>query len=382
MIQSMEEVPLGVKGEGWFGMLYSMQEPAPPSQLPGRPIHQDSSPRTLLGGFLMGFANLVPGISGGTMILAVGLYDRFVGVIANLSRFRILRADLRFLLVFGAGAALALASLSGLLVGLVSSHRWLMYSLFVGMTLGGVPQILSKVQPLRGAGLGFPLLGLGLMAWLVFGLTGVSVPETFLALVLVGAIAASSMILPGISGSYLLLLFGLYETVIGSLSREELMGNTGEALGILIPVALGAALGIALLSNVLKALLERAPRPMHGLLLGLMLGSVLGLYPFQQPVHPWLSQKPVRKAVAECLADPALDQAEVREQWGLVPEVPLQDLLADCEGLGAGELKTKAETLERFLPSISQILGALLVLASGFGITRLVSRAPSVPSRD
>jgi putative membrane protein len=379
MIEKFKEC---VKGLGWFGMLQPMQEPGPSPQPPGSPIHEDSSPRTLLGGFLMGFANLVPGISGGTMILAVGLYGRFVGVIANLSRLRILRADLRFLLVFGAGAALALASLSGLLVGLVSSHRWLMYSLFVGMTLGGVPQILSKVRPLRGPGLGFPLVGLGLMAWLVFGLTGVSVPETFFALVFVGAIAASSMILPGISGSYLLLLFGLYETVIGSLSRQELMGNTGEALGILIPVALGAALGIALLSNVLKALLDWAPRPMHGLLLGLMLGSVLGLYPFQQPVHPWLSQKPVRKAVAECLADPALDQAEVREQWGLAPEVPLQDLLADCEGLGAGELKTKAETLERFSPPVSQVLVALLVLASGLGITRFVSRAPSVPSRD
>ncbi|MEO2144648.1 MAG: DUF368 domain-containing protein [bacterium] len=347
---------------------------------PRDPSTRDLPLHTLLGGFLMGFANLVPGISGGTMILAIGLYDRFVGVIANLTRIRVDRRDLRFLLLFGGGALLAVASLSGLLVGLVSSHRWLMYSLFVGMTLGGVPQVLEGVRPLRGAGLGFPLLGLGLMGWVVFGLTGYQVPETFPSLVLVGAIAASSMILPGISGSYLLLVFGLYESVIGSLSRPELMDNTAEALGILVPVAIGAALGIALLSNALRALLARAPRPSHGVLLGLMLGSVMGLYPFQEPVHPWLARKPVRKAVAERLAQPDLELAAVREHWGLGDEVPLARLLSECQGLDGGQLKRKAEALERFSPGLGQLLLALLVGVAGFGITRLVSRAPKPSS--
>ena len=98
------------------------------------------------------------------------------------------------------------------------------------------------------------------------------------------------MILPGISGSYLLLLFGLYETVIGSLSRDELLGNTAASLAILAPVGVGAALGIGLLSNGLKRLLERSSRATHGALMGLLLGSVLGLWPFQEPVSRLLGR--------------------------------------------------------------------------------------------
>lgn len=362
-----------------------MEEPCPPLRQPGKGPAGDPPLLTLFGGFLMGFANLVPGISGGTMILAVGLYDRFVGAVARFTRLRPKKADLRFLALFGAGALLALASLSGLLVGLVASHRWVMYSLFMGMTLGGVPSILALVRPLGGNGILGILAGLGLMIWLVQGLTGLSLPATPLILVCVGAVAASSMILPGISGSYLLLIFGFYETIIGSLASKELLGNTSEALGILVPVGIGAVLGIALLSNILKAVLERAPRPSHGVLLGLMLGSVLGLYPFQQPIHPWLSQKPVRRAVAQVLevTEPdSIAQAitEAREQWGLVDEVPLIRLVEECAGLTAGPLKARGEKLERFSPSLGQALLAALVLALGYGLTRLVSRAPQQSS--
>ena len=196
-------------------------------------------------------------------------------------------------------------------------------------------------------------------------------------------------LVPGISGSYLLLIFGLYETVVGSLSSQELLGNTGEALGILIPVGLGAALGIALLSNVLKALLARASRPCHGVLLGLMLGSVIGLYPFQQPVHPWLAQQPVRKAVGQVLQaqatepdDSALAIQEAKEHWGLAEQVPLKRLVEECQGLTIGSLKTRAETLERFSPGARQVLLGLLLFVLGFGITRLASRGPQGSSAD
>jgi putative membrane protein len=325
----------------------------------------------------MGFANLVPGISGGTMILAVGLYDRFVGTIAAFTRLRPGREELRFVALFGLGAVLAVASLSGLLVDLVSTHRWLMYSLFVGMTLGGVPELWAQVRPLSAAVVLWVLAGVGVMVALAFGLESIQVPTTPLALVGVGAVAASSMILPGVSGSYLLLLFGLYETVIGSLSRDELLGNTAASLAILAPVGVGAALGIGLLSNGLKRLLERSPRATHGALMGLLLGSVLGLWPFQEPVHPDLARRPVRKAVERALMEPEADLAALGAELELVEAASLEALVEAHRGASRADLKQRAEQLRRFEPTGAQIGTVLGVLVLGFAITRAVGRQPA-----
>jgi putative membrane protein len=310
----------------------------------------------------MGFANLVPGISGGTMILAVGLYDRFVGTIAAFTRLRPGREELRFVALFGLGAVLAVASLSGLLVDLVSTHRWLMYSLFVGMTLGGVPELWAQVRPLSAAVVLWVLAGVGVMVALAFGLESIQVPTTPLALV---------------SGSYLLLLFGLYETVIGSLSRDELLGNTAASLAILAPVGVGAALGIGLLSNGLKRLLERSPRATHGALMGLLLGSVLGLWPFQEPVHPDLARRPVRKAVERALMEPEADLAALGADLELVEAVSLEALVEAHRGASRADLKQRAEQLRRFEPTGAQIGTVLGVLVLGFAITRAVGRQPA-----
>ena len=325
----------------------------------------------------MGFANLVPGISGGTMILAVGLYDRFVGTIAAFTRLRPKKEHLRFVALFGAGAVLAVAGLSGLLVDLVSTHRWLMYSLFVGMTLGGVPELVARARPLTVGVLAWSVIGFAGMAALAFGLDAVQVPTTPLALIAVGAVAASSMILPGVSGSYLLLLFGLYETVIGSLSRTELLENTGASLAIIAPVGVGAVLGVGLLSNVLKRLLERAPQGTHAALLGLLLGSVLGLWPFQEPVHPDPARRPVRKAVAQDLTDPEADLEAMGAELDLVEATSFAALVEDHRGATRGELKARAESLRRFDPSGAQIGTVLLVLAAGFLVTRAAGRRPA-----
>ena len=91
-----------------------------------------------------------------------------------------------------------------------------------------------------------------------------------------GCVAICAMILPGISGSYILLIFGLYDVVVGSLRPRDLLEDVGGSLGILVPIALGVALGIGGLSNVLKVLLARFERPAHAALLGLLLGLVHG----------------------------------------------------------------------------------------------------------
>ncbi len=319
--------------------------------------------RSLLGGFLMGLANLVPGVSGGTMILALGLYDRFIGAVAEVTSLRWSRTTFVFLGLVGAGLATAILTMSGPAVWLVSEHRWIAYSLFVGLTLGGVPELFKLCGGLGPRVLAGLAVGVGAMLWLA-GSGGRSVDPVWTNLLWVGALAASSMILPGISGSLLLLIFGLYETVIGSISL--LKESPSEALEVLLPVGVGAVLGIAALSNVLKAALERAPRVSHGLLLGLLFGSVIGLWPFQESLHPDLSGRSNRKAVQMLVVDGA-DPADVRAEHGVEwSDADLARVRGAYAGSSAADLKRLSNELARFTPDARQVAMALgLVLIGG-----------------
>lgn len=321
----------------------------------------------------MGLANLVPGVSGGTMILAMGLYDRFISALADVTRLRLRGDSILFLSLVAVGALGALVGLSGIAVGLVTDHRWVMYSLFIGMTLGGTPELWKACKPLGPAPLVAFASAFALMAALAWGLQGAQIPETTLTFVFMGVLGASSMILPGISGSYMLLIFGMYDVVIGSLSSSALRESPVESAKVLIPVGVGAALGIALLSNLLKHLLAKHSVLSHAVLFGLLVGSVLGLWPFQTPKNPELAQKPFRKGVAMLLAGEEL--AAVNEKYGLeIDMARATELRSTYAGLGAGDLKQRGDELVRFDPSGKEIGISLGLLLAGFGLTRLLGR--------
>ena len=95
--------------------------------------------RSAIGGGLMGLANLVPGISGGTMLLAAGVYPAFIGAIAEVTTLRFRPRSLLLLASVATAAGLTILLLAGSVKSLVQDHRWIMYSLFIGLTLGGVP---------------------------------------------------------------------------------------------------------------------------------------------------------------------------------------------------------------------------------------------------
>lgn len=321
----------------------------------------------------MGLANLVPGVSGGTMILAMGLYERFIDALADVTRLRFNRKSIRFLILIGLGAGAAIVGLSGPAVGLVSEYRWLMYSLFIGMTLGGTPELLKACKPFNlSAIIGF-VAAFSFMAALAWGLSEAQIPENSLVFAGMGALAASSMILPGISGSYMLLIFGMYGTVIGSASVSALLDNPVECLKVLAPVGVGAVLGIALLSNLLKYLLSKHSVPSHAVLLGLLVGSVLGLWPFRTPVNPEMAQKPFRKSVDMLLKGSEL--SSVNEKYGLeISEGQASELRATYSGKGSGDLKRIGDELKPFDPNGGEIGISISLLVIGFGLTRLLGR--------
>jgi len=239
--------------------------------------------RGATGGILMGLANLVPGISGGTMLVAAGVYRRFIEAVAEVTTFRFRSRPVMLLATVAVAALSAIVLLAGPVKLLVTEHRWVMYSLFIGLTLGGVPLVWRLA---KGGSLAF---GIGTCAGIVvMAVTVFTRPEGHFAtewwgLALGGAAAAAAMILPGISGAYLLLVLGQYETILGAIDQVK-HGSFAEPLGTLAPVAAGVLAGIVGVSNLLRWLLARFEQSTLGVLMGLLVGSVLGIYPFQEAV--------------------------------------------------------------------------------------------------
>ena len=247
--------------------------------------------RCLIGGLLMGLANLVPGISGGTMLLAAGVYPFFVNGVAEVTTLKFRPRTLLTLGAIAGAAAMAILLFAGVVKGLVVDHRWVMYSLFIGLTLGGVPVVWKLLRPMNKkamTGCAAGLLVMALMAMAQPAAAGAGDGHAYGILFLAGAAGASAMILPGVSGGYLLLILGQYITILSAIddaktgAQARNWAQVAEAMHVFIPVGLGVLLGVVGVSNLMKLLLARYRKPTLGVLLGLLLGAVLGLWPFQQ----------------------------------------------------------------------------------------------------
>jgi putative membrane protein len=241
-----------------------------------------------VAGILMGLANLVPGISGGTMLVAAGVYRGFIQAVAEVTTFRFRTRSLFLLGAIVGGAGLVVLLLAGPVSYLVGSYRWVMYSLFIGLTLGGVPLVWRMARPATPSLYVGCAVGFGLMAWMAFAGPQAGGQDSSLLLFTAGVAGASAMILPGVSGAYLLLLLGQYEVILDAISQLKAGLTSGGSfpvgvLAVLFPVGLGVLVGVIGVSNLLRWMLRRFEKPTLGVLLGLLLGSVLGIWPFQDP---------------------------------------------------------------------------------------------------
>jgi putative membrane protein len=301
----------------------------------------------------MGLANLVPGISGGTMLLSAGVYPAFIDGIAEISslRFR-LRTLLSLGLIIGS-AALAIGLFAGVVKNLVVDHRWAMYSIFIGLTLGGVPLIWRLLKPATkaawvGCAAGFAVMAL--MATIQPGASDPGAGSSYAVLFFAGLAGASAMILPGISGGYLLLILGQYLTILGAIDQAKtaLLADGGPqwdlvitAFGIFIPVGLGVVAGVVGVSNLIRLLLRRFEKATLGVLLGLLLGAVLGLWPFQQGVPP---------KAGDVLKGRVLTAEE------------------------AAQIESDDYPLERYSAPGWQVGASLALIVAGFGVTQGIAR--------
>ena len=241
-----------------------------------------------LRGVLMGAADLVPGVSGGTIALITGIYDRFIAAIASVGVGALsmvlsgkikdawTHVDGNFLVAVGAGILSSIVALASLLNWLILNYPLPLWSLFCGLILASAIHLFytSRVD-WTGRDYALWLTGVG-VATVIGLMQATQLPVGPASVFFAGAVAISAMLLPGISGSFLLLILGMYQPVISALVNVDLV-----TVGLF---ALGSLCGLLVYSRVLKALLARTQRATMAILYGFLLGSVIMLWPWQQPV--------------------------------------------------------------------------------------------------
>ena len=235
-----------------------------------------------LCGLIFGTANVIPGVSGGTMLVVFGIFDRLTDAISGVKR---IFKNFPFLLTFGLGAGAGILVSAKVISQMFVSFGVQTNMFFIGLILGGIPLIYrlgtaeKKPKPLCilpfVIAMAFVIALAVLEKLNIFSLTAETVEgfDLVFSLKMVGsaALAAVTMIIPGISGSFVMMLLGVYETIIGALSTFNFY--------VIIPFAIGAVVGIVLGAKLISMLIAKNRLMVYSALMGLVIGSVYAILP-------------------------------------------------------------------------------------------------------
>ena len=232
---------------------------------------------SFLKGMIIGGTMLVPGVSGGSMAMILGIYSRLVSSVSSFTKDK--KGNFLFLVIFSLGGGTGMLLFARPLLSLIERYPMPMLYFFLGAVAGGVPLIFREAKIKFFSWRIFLYAGLGLILVMAFSL----LPEgglqsemnagilSFCLLLLAGFLAATALVLPGISVSYVLLLLGLYDETMRAISQLY--------LPFLVPLGLGLILGIVLTTRILERAMERHPQFTYLLILGFVLGSMCQVFP-------------------------------------------------------------------------------------------------------
>lgn len=252
-------------------------------------------------GLLMGGADIIPGVSGGTVALILGIYERLVGAISRFDaaffkmigrcelRVAASYVDLRFLFALGFGILIGVAGLARLMHYLLAHQRSYTLAAFFGLIFASGLLVAKMARPSSHSQRS-TYLTLGAVAavfafWLV-GWDRLTPRPGHAYLGVCGMIAICAMILPGISGAYILLLLGKYDDVTGMIRRVTALEATASDFTALAVFAAGCAVGLLAFSKFLRWLLATHHDPTMAVLCGFMFGSLRRIWPFQIDTTP------------------------------------------------------------------------------------------------
>lgn len=216
----------------------------------------------ILSGVCIGIANVIPGVSGGTAALVLGIYKELLDAIK--------RINIKFLLPVGVGVVVAILTFSRIITFFLDNFADEIYSFFLGLVVASVK---IPYDQMKKRGISEILFAAGgfVFAWYVVGMEEFSFSTTPLFVFMSGFVSISAMILPGISGAYVLMVLGHYKTMLEALKSVN--------LSIIIPFILGCGTGIMVFSWFLSYLLWKYNSLTMAVLVGLMLGSLKAIFP-------------------------------------------------------------------------------------------------------
>lgn len=352
------------------------------------------TPFILSKGFLMGSADIVPGVSGGTMALITGIYDRLIyaiksvdrNFIRKISRLKIFEAikvvHWKFLMLLFLGMVCAVIFFTRVvpLQVLMFTHPEIVYGLFFGLILGSIFLLIVEIAPGSRAWSNIlPLAGGTLFGFWVVTLVPTDTPTTIWYIMFSGALSICAMILPGISGSYILLILGKYDYILSQLANLGTSETLDAALNLL-PFFAGTLIGIVLFSRVLSWLLKNYHAITLLTLIGFLIGSLYVIWPYQERDF----REIVRSTQVMDYTDPEVQAMLERDESPHLPEFNRVIEVINPEA-PSDELKmVRVETISRtmvtstpFIPEKGQesinVRGGLFGMAGGLMFIWVIS---------
>ncbi len=247
-----------------------------------------------LRGVAMGAADVVPGVSGGTIAFITGIYEKLLDSIKSFD-LQALKLALgfkikelwqhvngTFLLVLLTGIATSVISLAKLITHLMEHQPVPLWSFFCGLIVISAIVVLREIKQWNAAAVIFLLGGIA-VAYAITTLTPASTPDSYILLFISGAIAICAMILPGISGSFLLLIMGKYEYVLNAVKEFN--------IAVIVVFALGCVTGLLSFSRVVSYLLKKHHTVTVAMLAGFMIGSINKIWPWKQVLEYRINSK-------------------------------------------------------------------------------------------
>lgn len=232
--------------------------------------------KNLLRGVGMGIAEVIPGVSGGTMAVLMNMYDKLIDAISHLKKQ--FKSSISLLLPLLLGMALAILAFSHVITPLLQNYPMQVNFLFIGLVSGIIPMLFRHAseggfKPLQTVSF-FVMFMLMILMACFYSVTNTAVITTINAaasvrFALIGFLAAVCLILPGVSGSMIMVIFGIYASVMAAISRLDLL--------FLVPVAIGIVCGLIFGSKIIDYCLHHFPQATYFAILGLVSGSIISL---------------------------------------------------------------------------------------------------------
>lgn len=238
----------------------------------------------VLKGFVLGIANIIPGVSGGTLAITLGIYEELIGIVSHF--FSNIKKNILFIIPIGIGAVLSILLGSKIINYTLDHYKIATTLFFIGLIIGGIPLIYKKVKKEKKEAK--HIITFLITFFFIIGLTFLKSGENtisletinitmIITLFLVGGLAAATMIIPGISGSFVLMLLGFYEPItetIASLTDFSLLTHN---IMILAPFGIGIGIGIILIAKIIEYLLKKHEELTYYAILGFIFSSIISL---------------------------------------------------------------------------------------------------------